>query len=348
MSVHQVRRPFPKTTRERLSSALSRVVLFGMLLAAGAAHAAKPCDGYDLVLLAGQSNAVGRGLAGSYRFTPAQVAAQPRVFETVRTYDSATDPVWKYLTAGSFQIVQASEPLMNDTNLADVAGRIGFAYSFSLLLASQESDSARCVLIIPAARSGTSVLAWNLIDRQYAGDLAFFYLDMISRTNLALSLLPNSRVAAFLWLQGEADALNLASLDTPDPSRLASLMPNVATFRTQLSTVMAQMRTDIGCVPAMLGNLAPSFISNFSLDSALETYAETAKGQIETAIQQVANKDSCKKMVVVSSAGLLTNAQQETTTAVYPDYTHFSAASQIILSHRFFKAYTSLSAAPGR
>ncbi len=347
MSMHQVRRPL-RTACERVSSALSRVVLVGMLLAAGAAHAATQCDGYDLVLLAGQSNAVGRGLAGTYSFTPAQIAAQPRVFETVRTYDSATDPIWKYLTQGTFQIIQASEPLMNDTNLEDVAGRIGFAYSFSLLLASQESDPARCVLIIPAARSGTSVLAWNLIDRQYAGDLAFFYLDMISRTNLALSLLPNSKVAAFLWLQGEADSLNLASLDTPDPSRIASLMPNVTTYQTQLATVMAQMRTDIGCVPAMLGNLAPSFISNYSTDQAIEAYAETSKRQVETAIQAVANADSCKKMVVVSSAGLLTNAQQVATTAVYPDYTHYSATAQIMLSHRFYRAYATLKAAAGR
>ena len=321
--------------------ALSGALLFGMSPRA-AAHAATPCDGYDLVLLAGQSNAVGRGLTGTYAFTPSQVAAEPRVYETVRTYDSASDPLWIYLTPDTFQILQASEPLMNDTNLADVAGRIGFAYSFSLLLASQESDPARCVLIIPAARSGTSVLAWNLVNRQYAGDLSFFYLDMISRTNLALSLLPNSRVAAFLWLQGEADSLTIASIDTPTPDRLVSLMPDVATFQTQLSTVMAQMRTDIGCVPAMLGDLSPSFISNFSTDSAVEANAEKVKGQIQTAIQAVANADRCKKMTVVRSAGLLTNAQQVATTAVYPDYTHFSATAQVILSHRFFNAYKAI------
>jgi hypothetical protein len=318
---------------------LLRVALVAMAATGAWANpATAACDGYDIVVLGGQSNAVGRGLTGAWSLTAAQIAAKPRVFETVRGYDSAGDPAWIYLTPQTFQITQASEPLMNDSNIHDVAGRIGFAYSFALLLASQESDAKRCVLIVPAARSGTSILAWNLVDRQYAGDLAFFYLDMISRTKLALAALPNPRVVAFLWLQGEADALTIASIDTPTPDRLATLMPNAATYLSQLQIVMAQMRTDLGCVPAMLGNLAPSFISDFDTNAAIEANAEAVKGQIEAAMQTVANNDSCKKMAVISSTGLLTNAQQVVTTG-FQDFTHFSATSQIALSNRFYKEY---------
>lgn len=180
-------------------------VMAALFAGTAADRARAACTGYDIVVLAGQSNAVGRGLTGAWSLTPAQIAAEPRVFQTVRSFDGNSEPIWTYLTSSTFQIAQAREPLMNDSNFAAVANRIGFAYSFALLLASQQADTTRCVLIVPAARSGTSVLEWNLISRQFAGDLAFFYLDMISRVKLALSLLPNSRVAAFLWLQGEMD-----------------------------------------------------------------------------------------------------------------------------------------------
>ncbi len=275
-------------------------VMAALFAGTAADRARAACTGYDIVVLAGQSNAVGRGLTGAWSLTPAQIAAEPRVFQTVRSFDGNSEPIWTYLTSSTFQIAQAREPLMNDSNFAAVANRIGFAYSFALLLASQQADTTRCVLIVPAARSGTSVLEWNLISRQFAGDLAFFYLDMISRVKLALSLLPNSRVAAFLWLQGEMDSLTISSIDTPNPLREVSLMPNVATFASQLQTVMAQMRTDLGCVPAMLGNLSPSFISDFSTDPSIEANAETVKSQIEAAIQTVANNDACKTMAVIN------------------------------------------------
>jgi hypothetical protein len=303
---------------------------------ANSANAA--CDGYDIVLLGGQSNAVGRGLTGPRAFTAAQIAAEPRVFQVARSYDSVNDPIWTYLNSQTFQITQASEPLMNNSNHNSEVGRIGFAYSFALLLASQEKDPNRCVLLVPAARDGTSILAWNLIDRQYAGDLAFFYLDMISRTKLALALLANSKVAAFLWLQGEEDSLTIASIGTPTPLRLATLMPDAATYKTQLQMVMAQLRTDTGCVPAMLGNLSTSFISNFSTDPAIQTNAETVKGQIAAAMKTVAAGDTCHKMAVIDSTGLLTNAQQVVTTGSQ-DLTHYSATAQINLSNRFYKEY---------
>jgi hypothetical protein len=57
----------------------------------------------------------------------------------------------------------------------------------------------------------------------------------------------------------------------------------------------------------------------------------------------VANADRCRKMAVIASDGLLSNAQQ-VVTAGFQDFTHFSATSQSALSNRFYKEYKILAA----
>jgi hypothetical protein len=296
------------------------------------------------VVLAGQSNATGRGLYGRWAYPSPHYAS--RVFQVTRSYINGKPNLYHFITPAEFQIATAVEPLDNDDEIARVENptRIGFAYAFSQLLAAHATDAARCVVIVPAARGGTSVLDWNLIPHQFVGDLTFFYLDMIHRTRLALSLLPNSRVAAFLWQQGEEDSDILASLDTPTPSRLDELMPNAATYQADLASVMAQMRHDLGCgFPLLMGQMAPSFISDYSTDPTFQAYAEAAKAAVTAAIQQVAATEPCAQGQFVSSDGLLTNGQEPDAPPLpHPDVTHFSATSQIALAVRYYAAYSTV------
>jgi hypothetical protein len=314
------------------------------LLAASAcvpAAAASACTGYDIVIVAGQSNAVGRGVYGTWAYPHPEVAA--RVFQVTRTYVDGKPNVTHYITTAQFAIAQAAEPLDNDSALPSGADHdpIGFTYAFAQSLAAAETDATRCVLIVPAARSGTSVLNWNLTPKQFVGDITFFYLDMIHRTRLALSLLPNTRVAAFLWQQGEEDVDVISSIKTTHPSRLAPVMPNIASYHRNLASVMAQVRRSLGCgFPLLLGEMAPSFISDYSTDPAIEANAEATKAGITGVIRQVAAAEPCADGQFVASTGLLTNGQEpDKPASVPPDFEHFSAAGQIGLAARYFAAY---------
>lgn len=310
-----------------------------------------PCDGYDIVVMAGQSNAVGRGLTGSHTLTSAQIAAEPRVFETVRAYDANGYFNYRYLTPATFAIQQAQDPLMTPNNIHSLAGRIGFTYSFSLFLAANEADPYRCVVIVPSARSGTSVLEWNVRAQKFPGDSKFFYLDMISRTRLALSLLPNARIVAFLWQQGERDTWAIFAHDTGRPDKLLGLMPNARKYYAELSQVIANVREDLGCFPALFGNMAPVYMTRVATNPAVEKIALQTKAKITQQIQKVVAQEPCHDAQFIPSTSLLTNAQ-EPQVSVDPDYVstaddykHFSAASQIILSKRYYDAFKSLQSA---
>ena len=319
------------------------------LLACVSVPAVAACNSYDIVILAGQSNGVGRGLEGTWSYP--HPGAAPHVFQVVRTYSAGAPDVHNYITAAQFSIAQATEPLDNDTLYTDQTNptRIGFAYAFGQYVVSSLQASNVCVIIVPAAKSGTSVLAWNLITRQYAGDLSFFYLDMINRTKLALAKYPNSHVTAFLWQQGEDDAATIGSVGSAAPLRLASLMPNVATFQSQLTGVMAQLRTDLGCgFPLLMGKMADSYLTDFFTDPTEEANAETAKAGVTAAIQAVAKAEPCGNGFFVDSTGLLTNYQEPSAAASNnPDYSHFSAAALVgngaktdSLSYRYFMAWS--------
>ncbi len=329
-------------TKLRLSTA-------SLLLTCLALPAFATCAGYDIVIVAGQSNAVGRGLEGVWSYPHPAMAA--RVFQVVRTYAAGEPDTADYISAAQFSVAQATEPLDNDTLITDVQNptRIGFAYAFSQYVAFSQASHDQCVVIVPAARSGTSVLAWNLVTRQYAGDLSFFYLDMINRTKLALARFPGSHVTAFLWQQGEDDAATIGSVGSAAPLRLASLMPDVATFQTQLTGVMTQLRSDLGCgFPLLMGRMADSYLTGFFTDPVEEANAEVAKAGVTAAIQSVAAAEPCGDGHFVDSTGLLTNSQEADTPvgAKYLDYTHFSAAAVVgngantdSLSYRYFKAW---------
>ena len=320
-----------------------------LLLACLSAPAFAACSSYGIVIVAGQSNAVGRGLYGVWSYPRPSAAA--RVFQVVRTYTAGQPDTAASITAAQFSLVQATEPLDNDTTITKVQNpnRIGFAYAFSQYVASDQAAAHECVVIVPAARSGTSVLAWNLITRQYAGDLSFFYRDMIDRTKLALAKLPNSHVTAFLWQQGEEDTATIGSVGSAAPLRLAALMPDVATYHLQLAGVMAQMRQDLGCgFPLLMGRMADSYLTGFFTDPIEEAAAEVAKTGVTNAIRSVAAAEPCGDGHFIDSAGLLTNSQEASApaNALSHDYTHFSAAAQVgngpgtdSLSFRYFKAW---------
>lgn len=192
-----------------------------------ARYAVSP-SGYDIVILAGQSNMSGRG-------TP---------------FASTTDPVhplvFQYGNSGAAKntITPASEPLL----MHDTPSGIGPGLQFARWYAARALKLNRKILLVPVAHGGTplssnSTLGWR---RGVAGNL---YANMVAQAQGALAAAgADSRIVAALWLQGETDG---------DANTTGSQ------YQTDFDALVNGLRTDLGisALPFVVGTMVPEYLS---------------------------------------------------------------------------------------
>ncbi len=190
--------------------------------------------GYDIIIVAGQSNAVGRAIVElGDEIVPPHLHRNSFVnrVKQLGRYDNSMN-----------QVIAAQEPLHHNLNSRLAAGqnahdrnagrdpnypyyRAGFAYNFALRVVRSLSAN-RKVLLVPVARGGTSILAWdnrpttNHRGRTLATDELFF--DMLDSVGVALNkVAPGSgsanqnRIIGMIWQQGEADFLAQVNSNHP-------------------------------------------------------------------------------------------------------------------------------------
>lgn len=199
--------------------------------------------GYDVVLLAGQSNM--QGNSGG-------------------TVDATLDPphtrVFSYGATGTYagQIVQASDPLAHrDPNVPVVGPGMQFARQYVATV-----PSSRKVLLVPAAYGGTAFGSgtprWDARS-SWPNNSANLYELAITQTLAALTAAgPSARLRAILWVQGESDAL--AGMTATD-------------YRTHLEYLIDGLRARLSApnVPFVIGAMVPEFISaNGSAAAAID------------------------------------------------------------------------------
>lgn len=248
------------------------------------------CDRkFDIIIQAGQSNSEG------YGFGDVENAYQPNA------------SVW-YLN-NDFTISKAAELVVNN----------GVQSNFALSFAQRYIDNnllneGRDLLILRCAVGGTGFLdnRWKLTD-----DLYLIMMDMIKT---ALSLNSENRLVAFLWHQGETDALNNADYDT-----------HYNNLKTLLNSVINTF--DVPNLPFIAGD----FVHDWK-DKNL-TICEPVIKAIQTVCREHTNGR------FVESEGLMSNAQVIPTN--HPlgwgdtDVIHFSRASLYELGNRYFDAFLS-------
>ncbi|MEO9890999.1 sialate O-acetylesterase [Aurantibacter sp.] len=138
-------------------------------------------NGYDIILIAGQSNTHGG-----------------------RGYNSildASDESIKQLgrsNSENYNIIDGVEPLDHYTKST---GKIGFGLTFAKLYKSQQ-DIAKKILIIPCGKNSTSFKDnnWNKGDELYE--------DAVERVKYIINNYPGSSLKTILWHQGENDVYN--------------------------------------------------------------------------------------------------------------------------------------------
>jgi hypothetical protein len=187
-------------------------------------EARRALNGYDVVLLIGQSNMSGFG------------AYYVAGFDT-------TDPRIQQWTRAS-TVALAQDPLQH-VDAPVNAGRIGPAMSFARKYL-QSRPANRKVLLVPAALGGTSFAErhWN------PGDA--IYEDALARLNAAYGTDPvNNCVAAVLWSQGESDVGRTAPL-----AYRTALEGMIANLRSR-----ATAGSGASTAPFLLGQFSPDWIA---------------------------------------------------------------------------------------
>ena len=202
--------------------------------------------GYDVILVAGQSNAVGfgSGLDVTYLDRP-----DPRIFQFPTTSDTYAD-----------EVIGAVDPLFH---YKQSVGNVGHAMTFAREYVRRIPQN-RKVLLVPTGMGGsgfttTSVTpppagyhagnpgagSWDPANG--SGDPIDHYAIAIAQANKALALPGANRLVAVLWHQGEADSGHLSTSEYA--AKLDSL---IAGFRANT--------TGAASVPFLVGLMLPDYV----------------------------------------------------------------------------------------
>lgn len=227
--------------------------------------------GYDIIVVAGQSNAVGAG-DGPITDTAANETVDSKIFQLGRRGSSNLKVISPFWTSGGVKYDGLQYPGHNTNRPI-----MGLAIPFARRYVASELAEGRKVLIVPAARGATSISDW-------VGGGNFnptLYADMKTRVQAALNLPGDNKIVAVLWHQGESDVL---------------LNTDTQTFTQKLTLFITKMRQDFPSdpkYPMLAGMMVPA-------------WAPTSpdKVRIENAIRSVFDSSNNPKTGVVESNGL--------------------------------------------
>ncbi len=262
---------------------------------------------YDIIVVAGQSNAEGYGLGPvTQEYIPSEdvMMLQEDHFQ-IEVYDADGSCRWRSLLPRAYRLEVADVRCDNGEKVGQFQLPFARAYYDAYL-----TGTDRKVLVVQAALGGSGFLRgdWavedhNLFDR------------LVDMTQYALSLNPENRLAAFLWHQGETDALMVP--DMPDVQRLAL-------HKRHLGRLLDGFCRRFDCEGIPM--LSAGFVEEWYLLN------KSAADAVLDAVREVLSQQGG---VVLDTAGLQSNNQR----LGNGDNIHFCRESQHILGNRLFDAY---------
>jgi hypothetical protein len=192
--------------------------------------------GADIIVYAGQSNSVGRGIGP---FCDSDASHDGRCFQVARApgIDKTIIPMSAPLQAWGYDEAQH-----------------GHGVTFARLYAASLLQPGRSVIIVPAACGATSILQWLGLAE---GNGYPLYGDMATRIRTALAaggLL--SRIVAWVEHQGESDIA--IARDPSDPCH--RLMPDALAYRARKLDLIDRVRSDFGMFPMLFGTYSDAWL----------------------------------------------------------------------------------------
>lgn len=256
-------------------------------------------DKYDIIIQGGQSNAEGFGIgAVTEEYVPDDDVLYLEAEKEI-SIEEGKGVVVKFPDK-PFTIARACERDGKDGALGDFSLTFARDYKKNGLL-----KNGRKLLIVRAAVGGTGFM------KKHWGTQDCLFLKMLEMTDYALSLNEENKVVAFLWHQGEHDAVELNT---------------AREYYRQLSSMLSTVRSKYGDVPFVAGDFVSDW-KNQHTDITLP---------IVDSIKNVV-KDS-GNAAFVETADLPSNDKKTGN----GDPLHFSREALHILGERYFAAFSSL------
>ena len=296
-------------------------VLLALLVLPSIAEAQRT---FDVYILAGQSNADGRGLESDILDSPLLDNPSNAIISYLNPGETVNDVSDGDVSSNGFQNLAAgfsvapgertgslAQQAVSGNGVPSGENYFGLELSFANAIGAA-TGSTNDVAIIKVTRGGTNLRNdWRAptADDPTGG---FLYEALIGHVNESLDLLTadgdQANVQGFLWHQGESDSGNT----------------NINNYPGLFTDLVDGVRDNFGDdIPVVLGELAPNRPGNtVAFNNALQEFVDTT---------------SLSGVSLVSSAGL---------TAPANDLTHFDANGQIGLGERFASTLASTATVP--
>ena len=260
-------------------------------------------DKLDIIVLSGQSNAEGYGLGPCEdNYVPTDRILAMRDTDN---YGYVVDEK----TYGTFNITLPRRYLINIAEeRQNTSGRIGcFVHQFARRYEREVLAPDRRLLIIHTAVGATGFAKHNW----GVGDVLFE--RMMRMCELALGMNPENRIVAFLWHQGEHDAIFRPELTDDERERIHT---------DNLLGIFGEFRAKCGDAPIIMGTFADDWA--------------TTNPRSEVIVSAMRNiTDKLSSAAIADASGLTTNNKD----LGNGDAIHFSRKSLYAFGDRYFEVF---------
>lgn len=287
-----------------LVCAVALLVAYIFIKKALAKKGAAPAEKYDIIVLAGQSNAEGQG----------QGEVTEEYVPDARIHFMNDNCGFHFVTTDGVSVLHYNWPCESKITVADERiekdKKMGcFALQFAQKYAAEYLAEDRKVLIVNANFGGTG------FHRPEWGVGNIMHERMVAMTNEALGYNPENKVVAVLWAQGEHDAFEDADWDAER---------RYLTHKENLTATFADFYARTGCQDA------PIIACGFT-DTYCQSVPEASEAVLKAIVECVAEVNGG----FVDTKGLTSNAQVLGNDDIY----HYSREALHILGGKLFDKY---------
>jgi hypothetical protein len=257
---------------------------------------------YDIILIGGQSNTL-----NGFTLNPAIDVAGKRTFQlslsNVSSFGTITGNVFGDIYEGSEPL---RSPLVQNNTIYDAIG-FGVAFAREHYVAEVTKPWTK-VLLINAGVGNTGFYSTVPAENRWnPGD--DLYNCMCSAVGAMLAKYPQSKVRAFLWMQGEWDA---------------DLSMSQVNYQNRLTAMVAGVRAQFGSqVPVIVGGMKPAWVA-------------------ANAIRQPVQDALVAAPTYISICGYSDPNSAPAIGQISPSDPHYSAAEQRIFADKFWTAWQGL------
>lgn len=266
---------------------------------------------FDIIILAGQSNAEGNGLSNSTEPTIIEDAYEALDLNGYKMELDMSKPFYEQAKLSFVFPTQIHIRSLQERLNGNKEPAADLTLSFVPLYQKEFLDSDRKVIVVKAAIGGTGFA------RRQQGVNYDIHKRCLSMVDQVLELNPENRIVALLWHQGEHDAFEF-----PEKGNEKRYLDYKEAFLAQVRDLMNHYNN-----PKL-----PVVTGGFIEDWRHTGYHKQCLA-IEKALQDSMVELGCGGFV--SAEGLRSNKQD----GLFDDNIHFSKASVLELGRRYFEAY---------